>query len=570
MSRKPPPAPSTRPGETSQATFEARLKALGPEHPETLAAAEAEARALDMQGDASRAEDLLRRALRGLGRGPLQPSAPPLTRLLAEIVEQQGRAIDADTIWRELVKACEASLGAGHRESLTSRVGFSEMLRRTGRSLQSLEILRGAPQQLADAVTSRAARLASGRSLIELERFPEAEAVQRAVIAELSGRPEETDALAAAEDLATVLTLLGRAAEGVSAVEALADERVRTLGAADERTLEASVAAVALRVTSLPDTVPEEALAALTARCEEALGQTHRLTVLARVHRARLALARGARDAMRSLLSAVLEAVEGTLGPSHADVLLLRADVATQLLTADAAEEAEALLARNLALRRGRFGRDHRSVLADEALRIVALAKLGRAKEAEAAAALLLRTRERRAGPDHHETVEVMDMLASVRESLGRGLDALPLRERSYAAQQRLTGPHHPLTLDRQLSLAFAFEGQHRLDKARPLFLAVLDGHRRRGEAGEADLCQHLQNLAPIFVFRLHDPATSEQLCLEAVALLTRRLGAEHPETLAAVKALDELRALPKDDLAELLVPHDPIHPVFGRPVLPM
>jgi hypothetical protein len=564
-----PPQPKPAAAPAAALTYDARAKALGPGHPEALLAAEADARALEERGQASAAEELLRRALRGVGfgRGPIQAGAAPLVRVLAEIVEQQGRNIDADALWRDLVRACDASLGALHAETRAARVGLSELLQRTGRSLAALEILRPTLHPPADDATGRAARLAHGRALTELERFSEAEEVQRALMAELLGRTEEADALRVREELATTLKLLGRPLEGVEGVEALADERERLLGPEDERTLEARVAALALRVTDAPETVAEDVLPELAARCEAVLGVGHRLTVLARVHQGRLSEARGAAREGREQLLATLTDLEAALGPSAPAVLLLRSDVGALLAQTEAAEEAEALLSRNIALRRAIEGRDHVSVLADEAQRARALVKLERLREAEAIAASVLKARDRRAGPDHAETLEALDLLASIHERLRRPAAALPLRERALLAQTRLTGPSHPLTLDRQLALAWSLVNSDHPERARPHVLGALEGHRRRGALGESDLAANLHSAAEIFLIRLRDRVTAEHLLEEAVALLTRLYGADDPRTLDAAKTLSGVSAT-TGSLVELIVPLDGA-PAWGHPLPP-
>ena len=102
--------------------LEVRGETLGPDHPDTLAAAGALAAVVFKQGRYDEAEqrclDTLKRQRRVVGRE--DPEALRTANVLANVYNRQGRYDEAETLYHEVLEARRRTLGPDHRETTSS------------------------------------------------------------------------------------------------------------------------------------------------------------------------------------------------------------------------------------------------------------------------------------------------------------------------------------------------------------------------------------------------------------------------------------------------------------------
>ncbi|MFJ5048460.1 tetratricopeptide repeat protein [Streptomyces sp. NPDC088719] len=274
---------------------EGRERALGPDHPQTLAARQATAHALGRLGRHAEAHQVYEAvlAVRERVMGPDHPDTLRCRHNLAFNLSRLGRPEESCQLAREVADARARLLGPTHPDTLTTRYEVAYTLGRLGRWAEALEIFQ-------DVARARASTLG----------------------------PDHPDTFAARYETGISLGRLGRDAEALELYRFLVADRTRTAGAADPETLRARHG---LGVNLGRTGRWEEALAEAREVCalrERSLGPDHPDTVISRRE---VAAGLGWLGRWSEALVAYREVAEArarVLGPDHPQTLAARDDEA--------------------------------------------------------------------------------------------------------------------------------------------------------------------------------------------------------------------------------------------------
>jgi tetratricopeptide (TPR) repeat protein len=126
-------------------------KALGGEHPDTLATRNNLARAINAQGRSAEAEAMYRELLPLLEKvlGGAHHNTLRARGNLAWTINAQGRSAEAEAMWRELLPLLEKVLGGEHPDTLTTRNNLAWAIKAQDLSAQAEKML---PAELRPAV----------------------------------------------------------------------------------------------------------------------------------------------------------------------------------------------------------------------------------------------------------------------------------------------------------------------------------------------------------------------------------------------------------------------------------
>ncbi len=132
--------------EMNRRALEGREKALGKEHPDTLASISLLATVLRRQGKYEQAEELNRRAREGFEKalGKEHPDTLASISLLATVLQHQGKYEQAEELNRRALEGCEKALGKEHPNTLASISNLASVLRDQGQYEQAEELNRRA------------------------------------------------------------------------------------------------------------------------------------------------------------------------------------------------------------------------------------------------------------------------------------------------------------------------------------------------------------------------------------------------------------------------------------------
>ena len=239
-----------------RSVIEARTRALGPEHPDTLDSRHRLIYALSRQSRYAEAEAEAREVLRLRAKvlGPENPDTAVSRYNLAEPLVEQGKYAEAETLYRDVIRLEEKVLGPEHPRTLAARVGLATVLSGEGKTAEAeplyREIIRldhkvyGAenPNTLNDRQNLATALQADGK-------YAEAEEQYRDVIkidTKLIGA-EHPDTLICRNNFAEMLDDEGKYAEAEVECRQILEAAIKVAGPEGQTTLESRGAlAVAL------------------------------------------------------------------------------------------------------------------------------------------------------------------------------------------------------------------------------------------------------------------------------------------------------------------------------------
>jgi len=172
------------------AAHESRQRGLGPEHPDTLAAANSLAVTLGRLGDHPAARDLHQRTLAARRRllGPAHRDTLDSANNLANVLRTLGDLDTARVLHEGTLDARRRELGPDHPDTLSSTVNLSNVLRELGEWTAARDLLRGTVE--------------ASRRVLGAEHPATLNATSRlaAVLADLGELPAAADLLRAAVD----------------------------------------------------------------------------------------------------------------------------------------------------------------------------------------------------------------------------------------------------------------------------------------------------------------------------------------------------------------------------------
>jgi hypothetical protein len=402
--------------------LDARERALGLDHPDTLTAWHDLASWTGAAGDPAAARDQYAALLpvRERVSGPEHPDTLTTRANLAYWTGEAGDPAAARDQYAALLPVRERVSGPGHPDTLTAR---HDLARWTG--------LAGDPA---------AARDQSAALLPMRERVL---------------GPEHPETLTARHDLAHWTGLAGDPAAARDQSAALLPMRERVLGPEHPYTLAARANLASWTGAAGDPAAARDQYAALLPVRERVSGPEHPDTLTTRVDLAHWTGQAGDPAAARDQYAALLPIEERVLGPEHPDTLTARASLARWTAETGDAAAARDQYAALLPVRERILGPEHPRTL--NAWHGLArwTGRAGDAAGAQDQFAVLLPVRERVSGPEHPDTLTTRVDLA---HWTGEAGDAAGARDQLTALlpiQERVLGPEHPDTLITQSNLAY-------------------------------------------------------------------------------------------------------------------
>ena len=236
----------------------------------------------------------------------------------------------------------------------------------------------------------------------------------------------------------------------------------------------------------------------------------------------------------------LLDLRRGSLGADHPDTLATVHDLATVYLNQDKYEEAEKLYRQNLEIQKRILGPEH----PDTANTMTTLANTirfinGRNTEAEGLYRKSLEIELRVVGPDHPYTTRAQEGLANVLSAEQRYAEAEMLLRQVLAVRQRLLGIEHTDTLLTQYNLATILKRENRYEEAEALIRGTLETQARVLDADDPDTSASRALLADILL-REKRPQEAEEFASRAFDDQLRTLGPQHQDTLESLGFLGE------------------------------
>ncbi|KAG0127675.1 hypothetical protein HOY82DRAFT_671995 [Tuber indicum] len=420
-------------------------------------------------------------------------------RLLAVILESQGRYTEAESLSRRVLRGTEKILGPGHPDTQTSVNNLAAVLHRLGNYTEAEGMFRRALETKSGTVEREdlTGLQNLGSVLRQLGRYGEAEEMLQHA---MEGRekalgPEHPDTLATANNLAWVLTDLGRFEE--------AEKLYRRVQGGQKRSLRPEHPDFLVCTNNLAGVLDKQG------KCHEAEEEYRR----------------------------ALEGFEKALGPEHPDTLNILKNLASVLTGLGQYQEAMDILWRALESNSKSLGREHPDSIGILHNLGWALYKQGWCDQAQLALRGVLELRVRVLGPEHPDTLDTISCLALVLQNLGHHAEAKEMSQLALKLREKVLGPEHPHTLASVNNLAqlHSHLGDHQ--EAKTLNLRALSARETHLGQDHPDTLVSSGNLAQCF-YNLGDHATAEQLQRRALSANTKLLGEEHPDTLALMNNL--------------------------------
>ena len=350
---------------------------------------------------------------------------------LALLYNSQGRADEAEPLYRRALAASEQVLGAEHPQTLTSVNNLAALYQCQGRSGEAEPLLR--------------------RALAARERVLGA---------------EHPDTLTSVNNLADLYLTQGRSGEAEPLYRRALEARERVLGAEHPDTL-GSVNNLGFLYESQGRSGEAEPLfrRALAAR-ERVLGAEHPDTLGSVNNLAAVYDSQGRFGEAEPFYRRALAARERVLGAEHPDTLGSVNNLAGLYESQGRFGEAEPLYRRALAASEQVLGAEHPQTLKSVNNLASLYQSQGRSGEAEPLYRRALAASERVLGAEHPQTITGVNNLAVLYKSQGRFGEAEPLYRRALAASERVLGAAHPDTITFHLNLAVLLVNQDRIGAA--------------------------------------------------------------------------------------------------------
>lgn len=517
--------------------FETRRRALGDDHPTTVAAMSRLVPALVQTGELYRARGLQIDLVAGARRVG-EPATIEALGGLATIEERLGSIAEAVELRREQVNLLSAN-APSHPATLDASVKLALLLRSLSRLDEAELLLRGVASADADGPARWEASSALATVLADRGVFDEALALHErsfTALQEESG-PAHPQTLAALGAYGETLARAGRLESAKSIQDQVLQVRRDELGEQHPETL--------LAKSALADTLDQQGDVRATLRLREEVLRANEATpgrarpetlaaaqALGRTLAREGQLERAAEIQRRSLDTALLE-----LGDAHPSTYRALDDLGLTLMLMDRYAEAEELLRRGVDLALQRYGVDHSDTLTSLTRLAVALWHRGDLDQARQLEEQVLDVRVRLLGESHPETLTAMGNLAATIDAQGDFEQARVLSERVLEGWRHTLGGDHPTTLRAMHNLASTLGNLGELDDAETLMRDVVERRGRHHGPDDADTLGGMRKLGEILA---REDRLQEALELLAAAHegLRRVRGGDHRETLGSQQQL--------------------------------
>ncbi len=462
------------------------------------------ARVANAAGEADVARAWSEQALRASQSQPRETTSA--LHQLARALEAQGRYEEAEAFLRRDLDLVEKDLGPNHPSYGTSLQALASVLKSQGKYTEAEALARRSlaiyEKALGTDHPSYGASLHALASVLDFQgKYEEAEALLRRALA-IYEKALGTDHPSYGASLHTLAGVLERQGK-YSEAEALL-RRSLAIG-------------------------------------EKALGTDHP-SYSASLHALASVLEdQGKYSEAEVLLRRSLTLKEKTLGTDHPSYGTSLHALAGVLERQGKYSEAEVLLRRSLTLKEKTLGTNHPSY--GSSLHVLAgvLERQGKYQEAETLLHRSLTLKEKALGTDHPSYGASLHALAGLQERQGKSQEAETLLRRSLAIGEKTLGTNHPSLCPTLVNLGVVLANQNRsadglafIERARHIAVAT-HGHTH------PEVAQVLGTLAQLQSITQHPGAPTT--AREALEMLTRTLGPEHPITQEAEPVLSAIAA---------------------------
>jgi tetratricopeptide (TPR) repeat protein len=413
--------------------METRKRALGSEHPGTLASMAYLAVTYRNKGWWDKAEELQVQVMATTKKvlGPKHRDTLTSINNLAVTYMDKGWWDKAEELLVQVIETCKTKLGADHPDTLSSMANLALTLWDKGRRDEAEEL---------EVQVMEASKRVLG--------------------------PEHPDTLASMADLASMYRNKGWWDEAEELQVQVMETSKKVLGPEHPDTL-ASMAhlAVTYRNKGWWDKA-EELQVQVMATTKKVLGPEHPSTLTSMHNLAVTYRDKGWWDKAEELLVQVIETRKTKLGADHPDTLSSMANLASTLWDKGRRDEVEELEVQAMEARKIKLGADHPDTLASMNNLSVIYEHQGRWKDAEALFAQVLETSKKKLGAYHPDTLTSMANLASTYRNQGRWEDAEALEVHVMETRKTKLGADHPDTLTSMNNLALTWKGQGSTSRA--------------------------------------------------------------------------------------------------------
>jgi len=403
-------------------------------------------------------EALLRRALAARERTPGPEAHITLTtvQLLAEVVEAQGKLLEAEQLYRRAWMGLKAAVGWRHPETMTSESALGCFLSRVHRFGAQQEagthlenawynqckvLGPGNPETLASAVALCMLWLKTGRQ-------GESELVLKSILAHRGALTSSTglEALTTLNNIAALLQAAGRLEEAEEIYRRVVKSRAKTLGDRHPSTLTSSKNLATVLHSKGKYKEAKRRYVQVLEGMEETLGPSHLKTLAAAKSLARLLSAVQKTDEAVRLLKRAAEGEAAALGPGHSQTTSTVRELALKLQCAGRDDESEQVL--RLAVKE----MDAAQVPGDAMLArndlAVLLARAGRADEAEEILRRAVKDGQEALGNASPQVLTSLGNLAAVLVGEGKLKEAEPLCRQALVSGRLTLGEGHLTTVN--------------------------------------------------------------------------------------------------------------------------
>ena len=561
---------------------------LGEDHPNTATGLNNLANLYREQGRYREAEPLLAQALEISHRvlGEDHPETATSLNNLAALYRDQGRYGEAEPLLAQALEISHRVLGEDHPNTATSLNNLANLYRDQGRYREAEPLLAQALEIRCRALGEDHPNTATSLNNLAVlyrdqGRYGEAEPllaqaleINRRVLGE--GHPDTATSL---NNLAGLYYAQGRY-EDAEPLLAQALEICRRALGEDHPSTAQSLNNLAGLYDSQGRYEEAEPLysQALEIR-RRLLGEDHPETAQSLNNLAGLYYARGRYEDAEPLLAQALEITRRVLGEDYPDKASSLSSLAFLYDSRGRDEDAEPFYSQVLEISRRLLGEDYPDTTTSPNNLAELYRDQGRDEDAEPFYSQVLEISRRLLGEDYPDTTTSPNNLAELYRDQGRDEDAEPFYSQVLEISRRLLGEDHPSTAQSLNNLAFLYQSQGRYGEAEPLYLQALEIRRRilgedhpetvkvreslenlRRDYGKVE---SLYNLAIKISRALGDDhphaanslnnlaefyrdqgryGEAESLYTQALEILEKRLGPEHPNTVTVRENLEALR----------------------------
>ncbi len=316
--------------------------------------------------------------------------------------------------------------------------------------------------------------------------------------------------------------------------ERVLEERRRTLGSSDPKTLESMTRLGFVLFKEGRDDEAERMDREAIELEGRILGQEAPLTLQTKDDLAIVLLRQAHFTEVEKLERDLIDIKTRKLGPENEQTLRSRDNLASALAGQSRFAEAVQEFRQVLDLERRTEGADDPRTLASMQNLANALQEEGKYAESEKLYRETLAIEERVLGPEHPDTLSTMSTLGNtIRLAGDRNTEAEALFRKSLEIEQRVLGPDHPWTMETKEGLANVLAAEHHYTDAEQLHRQILTTRLRTLGPDNTDTLLSQYNIAEVLDHE-GEYGEAEALIRDTLTTQTRVLDADDPDKLAS------------------------------------